>query len=63
MDAILCLPNGRFIRHAMPFKIPGLLDNNGTHLTAIRNDIFLLALEEVLKLFISILDNKYNARQ
>ena len=60
---VCSLPHGRFIRHAMPIGIPGLLDNEGTHLIPIWNDIFLHALQEALQLFIASSVNKYNARQ
>ena len=45
--------NGRFIRHEHAIETPGLLENDGTHLTEIGNDLFLYTLEEALRLFIS----------
>ena len=55
---------GRTISHELDVDVPGFFKNDGTHLTAIGNSIFLLALQKGIKSFFSNNEKKsYDAKE
>ena len=55
---------GRSISHELDVDVPGFFKNDGTHLTAVGNSIFLLALQEGIKSFFSNSEkNYYDAKE
>ena len=62
-QVVRSLNHGRYIIHEIETETPGLFLRDGTHLTNIGNDIFLITLQEAIRLFISTPTQMYNADQ